>query len=864
MRKMKLISLLLAICVVASNFIVFADPANETYGTINVACISDLAPTTVVRLLVGKGDKLYISMEDAEAVSGFESNATDVSEKGVTPSEVSFIRSLDDLYKCSDIVLYDSTLWVPLNETMCRLNTNISVLDGVLTFDGAAASAREMYNVIQSSVFGSASLKQGFSVVDNFGINEKDLIINTIGVTFVDAFLNWSLPGRGWGVLTGIVSAGKYTYSTQFYEEIINGMLEINPDWSSVGEIMQSDPQGQLNKIKKSIDGLNTVTEGLTLWLASEYDDVDVTQLDNFEDIALYLDNMSHSNLASDAHGVTKRIKEYMDPLGTAIKEKTGWSVKGLDIDSQFKLLLSAGKMANATAASANVVLNTFYFDGKFDADVSYCKEVEACAENLHEYFYGNKYIQFLKRDAGMVLSETLKNKAKNGVLSNVTALEMEFGTLLARTATRLAVGKDQYAEMKATIDFVNREVPMINLQTLAQDQFTRNWGRFFAGDRNAAVNAKYSAMFYTGVFIQACKKAKEAGIMTAADSENRITAAKEVYTLLAAIDDVEISRELKRTSISKADLTQDTSNLSHTHNFGSWYIKTTLDELHDKPTGFFDTLYRECSICQFEEHLDDTFIVRYDTTDGLNTVEWILDEIKDSVRNTGFYSEGELTIPSITCIIEDYFPAELYFNGGYDGWCYWRPVVCAPSTIPAFVKSICISGEYDPNFGFNFDLYGLRGTGVKVSIGYADGMSMGFYDGNDCVYEYVYLGSPGYNEERERYEYGILYYSPDGIIPPGTVGLAGWVFENYDFKETDVVLPDGLIFVEDGAFSGSNITSITIPTSVEEIWEGAFENCTNLSRINYKGTVSQWQDILGSYRIGNCAIYCADGVINN
>jgi hypothetical protein len=50
----------------------------------------------------------------------------------------------------------------------------------------------------------------------------------------------------------------------------------------------------------------------------------------------------------------------------------------------------------------------------------------------------------------------------------------------------------------------------------------------------------------------------------------------------------------------------------------------------------------------------------------------------------------------------------------------------------------------------------------------------------------------------------------------------------------TEVVIPDGVKIIMDGAFSGlKNLTTITIPDSVEEILGGAFAACPQLTTVN-------------------------------
>ncbi|MBQ6453723.1 MAG: leucine-rich repeat domain-containing protein [Coriobacteriales bacterium] len=54
-----------------------------------------------------------------------------------------------------------------------------------------------------------------------------------------------------------------------------------------------------------------------------------------------------------------------------------------------------------------------------------------------------------------------------------------------------------------------------------------------------------------------------------------------------------------------------------------------------------------------------------------------------------------------------------------------------------------------------------------------------------------------------------------------------------YSGASRDVVVPDGVDAIGQGAFKGANITSVTLPNSVTKILNEAFSGCTELARIN-------------------------------
>ena len=70
--------------------------------------------------------------------------------------------------------------------------------------------------------------------------------------------------------------------------------------------------------------------------------------------------------------------------------------------------------------------------------------------------------------------------------------------------------------------------------------------------------------------------------------------------------------------------------------------------------------------------------------------------------------------------------------------------------------------------------------------------------------------------------------------------------------KITSVVFEEGSVCTSIGARAFSdckNIKSIIIPTSVTKIDNFAFYNCRNIANIKYRGTESQWGDIVKGYQ---------------
>jgi hypothetical protein len=58
------------------------------------------------------------------------------------------------------------------------------------------------------------------------------------------------------------------------------------------------------------------------------------------------------------------------------------------------------------------------------------------------------------------------------------------------------------------------------------------------------------------------------------------------------------------------------------------------------------------------------------------------------------------------------------------------------------------------------------------------------------------------------------------------------------------ITLGNGITSIGNNAFTGSRLTEIVISSSVTSIDGYAFYQCSDLKRINYKGTIAQWNAI--------------------
>lgn len=78
---------------------------------------------------------------------------------------------------------------------------------------------------------------------------------------------------------------------------------------------------------------------------------------------------------------------------------------------------------------------------------------------------------------------------------------------------------------------------------------------------------------------------------------------------------------------------------------------------------------------------------------------------------------------------------------------------------------------------------------------------------------------------------------------------ISGGILNAYVGAGGDVVIPDTVTQIADGAFQDTNVTSVTIPSTVTAIGAYAFAECTNLSSISIPGSVSS----MGTGVFSNC-----------
>lgn len=99
---------------------------------------------------------------------------------------------------------------------------------------------------------------------------------------------------------------------------------------------------------------------------------------------------------------------------------------------------------------------------------------------------------------------------------------------------------------------------------------------------------------------------------------------------------------------------------------------------------------------------------------------------------------------------------------------------------------------------------------------------------------------------------------NPDVIIPDGITIIGDGAFSFCDVLKR-VTIGKGVTSIGDGAFENcESLTSVTIPVGVKIIKDRAFVGCENLSKIHYSGTKEEWDKIeIGNenYSLETCEI---------
>ena len=190
--------------------------------------------------------------------------------------------------------------------------------------------------------------------------------------------------------------------------------------------------------------------------------------------------------------------------------------------------------------------------------------------------------------------------------------------------------------------------------------------------------------------------------------------------------------------------------------------------------------------------------------------------------------------------------------NQYYDYWYY----------IPSSLKSVVISDGATaiPNYAFS----GCTGlTSITIPDSVTSIGERAFYDCNGLT-SITIPDSVTSIGERAFYDCNGLtsITIPDSVTSIGQSTFSGCI------GLTSVTIPNSVTSIGSSAFYNcTGLRNVTIPDSVTSIGSSAFENCSRLTRIDFTGTIAQWNKISrgSKWDYGNplYTICCTDGTIN-
>ena len=80
-------------------------------------------------------------------------------------------------------------------------------------------------------------------------------------------------------------------------------------------------------------------------------------------------------------------------------------------------------------------------------------------------------------------------------------------------------------------------------------------------------------------------------------------------------------------------------------------------------------------------------------------------------------------------------------------------------------------------------------------------------------------------------------------------------------------VIPNAIKGIAAGAFQNfTTLQAISLPASMQTLRERCFDGCSNLNRIDFRGTMEQWRNIIKhntwNLNTGDYKVYCIDGIL--
>ena len=171
----------------------------------------------------------------------------------------------------------------------------------------------------------------------------------------------------------------------------------------------------------------------------------------------------------------------------------------------------------------------------------------------------------------------------------------------------------------------------------------------------------------------------------------------------------------------------------------------------------------------------------------------------------------------------------------------------------------VTLNGALLPD-GSNSGLY-AKGTELTVTVPLTDASGANFSHWEDSKGNKVEATVPDklvVGDKNEVYTPVYVKYSAGLEFESNEDGTC-CLLSMGDCTDTDLIIPptaldgDKVTGIDSNAFAGEAITSVSFPSTIEEIGRRAFNNCTSLTDVYYDGTEEEWSEI--SISAGNDAI---------